>query len=88
MIDFRKDPSPTSGKPAKVARCAAARKLLHLAFAVGTHLEEKVTLLLSHSQAKEGLLPKEALGEGGNEANFDEEAHNGFYRGKSSIGIA
>lgn len=29
-----------AGKPAKVARCAAARKLLHLAFAVGTHLED------------------------------------------------
>jgi transposase len=28
------------GKPAKVARCAAARKLLHLAFAVGTHQED------------------------------------------------
>jgi transposase len=30
----------TAGKPAKVARCAAARKLLHLAFAVGTTLED------------------------------------------------
>lgn len=29
-----------AGKPDKVARCAAARKLLHLAFAVGTHLED------------------------------------------------
>jgi transposase len=29
-----------AGKPAKVARCAAARKFLHLAFAVGTHLED------------------------------------------------
>jgi transposase len=29
-----------AGKPAKVARCAAARKLLHLAFAVGTNLED------------------------------------------------
>jgi transposase len=28
------------GKPAKVACCAAARKLLHLAFAVATHQEE------------------------------------------------
>lgn len=30
----------TAGKPAKVARCAAARKLLHIAFAVGTNLED------------------------------------------------
>jgi transposase len=30
----------TQGKPAKVARCAAARKLLHLAFAVGTNQED------------------------------------------------
>jgi len=29
-----------AGKPAKVARCAAARKLLHLASAVGTNLED------------------------------------------------
>jgi len=29
-----------AGKPAKVARCAAARKLLHLAFAVGTNKED------------------------------------------------
>jgi hypothetical protein len=29
-----------AGKPAKVARCAAARKLLHLAYAVGTNLED------------------------------------------------
>ncbi len=29
-----------AGKPTKVARCAAARKLLHLAYAVGTHLED------------------------------------------------
>jgi transposase len=29
-----------AGKPAKVARCAAARKLLHLAFAVATHQED------------------------------------------------
>lgn len=29
-----------SGKPDKVARCATARILLHLAFAVGTHLED------------------------------------------------
>src|SRR5450432_1094837 len=29
-----------AGKPSKVARCAAARKLLHLAFAVGTTLED------------------------------------------------
>jgi transposase len=28
------------GKPAKVARCAAARKLMHLAFAVATHQKE------------------------------------------------
>jgi transposase len=29
-----------AGKPTKVVRCAAARKLLHLAFALGTHLED------------------------------------------------
>ena len=29
----------TKGKPYKVARCAAARKLLHIAFAVATHSE-------------------------------------------------
>lgn len=29
-----------AGKPVKVARCAAARKLLHLAFAIGTNLED------------------------------------------------
>jgi hypothetical protein len=49
---------------------------------------QKVTLLLSLSQSKEELLPKEALRESGNEANFDEEAYNGFDRSKSGIGIA
>jgi hypothetical protein len=29
-----------AGKPAKVARCAAARKLLHLAFAVAINQED------------------------------------------------
>jgi transposase len=29
-----------AGKPAKVARCAAARKLLHLAFALVTHQKD------------------------------------------------
>jgi transposase len=29
-----------AGKPMKVARCAAARKLLHLAYAVVTHQED------------------------------------------------
>ena len=39
------------------------------------------------SHVKE-LFSKEALGEGGDEANLDEEAHNSFYSSKSSIGIA
>jgi len=29
-----------AGKPGKVARCAAARKLLHLAYAVATNQED------------------------------------------------
>jgi transposase len=40
----------TAGKPAKVARCAAARKLLHLAFAVGTHQEDAGSQLSTEEQ--------------------------------------
>jgi hypothetical protein len=34
--------------------------------------------------SKERLLPQEALGEGGNEAQFNEQTDNGFYRRKQS----
>src|SRR5215469_7636944 len=39
-----------AGKPAKVARCAAARKLLHLAFAVATNQEDFDPLYQAKSQ--------------------------------------
>ena len=41
-------------KPAKVARCATARKLLHLAFAVAIYQE---VLIRSISQRDSGKLP-------------------------------
>lgn len=44
-----------AGKQDKVARCAAARKLLHLAFADGTHLEDvDPTYQLKHKQRATG----------------------------------
>ena len=51
------------------------------------YLSESDTFAFALS-SKERLFPEKALGEGGDEANFDEEADSGFDSCQSSIGIA